>query len=131
MVVYGLCVLIMVGGLSAVNTIHAEEAVVQPRGLCLECEAMAGSIDMCKPETRTYAGTREHSYGFLWTKTCTVTSYEAQGANTCAWCGHELPFLDADQSDGLARHLCVEIHSECGAGDDGYYLVCPFQQPSY
>lgn len=121
-------VAVLAGGIGVVNTTHAEEAVVQPRLVCLNCTSPSGMDQICISDTRTYSGTREHSYGLFWSKTCTVTSYEAQGAYKCSWCGNEIPFEDAEQSDGLARHHCLEIHSDCGVGDDGYYLVCPFEQ---
>ena len=102
------------------------EQVVQPRMYCVECSTTIGMDRICIPDTRTYSGTREHKCGFLWSKTCTVTSYEAMGAYYCYGCGNAIFFEDDEQEDGYARHHCLEIHSECGAGDNGYYLVCPF-----
>lgn len=141
-------VLVLIGCLGTVGTIFAKEnenvlqetvhdhasvegeaasdTAVQPRMVCLECASIMQMSKLCLPDSRTYSGTREHGYGLFWSKTCTVNSYEALAVYYCDMCGNYIPFEDEEQSDGLARHHCLEIHSGCGAGDDGYYVVCPF-----
>lgn len=100
------------------------EAEVQPRMMCLKCASIMQMSQICLPDSRRYSGTREHKYGLLWSNTCTVTSYDAWGGYYCDFCGNFMPFEDEEQSDGLARHHCLEVHSGCGAGDNGYYVVC-------
>ncbi len=133
MIVTIIC-MVMVGCFGITDTIYAKETEkvladdvnsygVQPRMACLECSSIMQMLEVCLPDSRTYSGTREHSYGLLWSKTCTVTSYEAMAAYWCDVCGNTIMFDDPDQSDGYARHHCLEVHSACGSGN---YVVCPF-----
>lgn len=98
----------------------------QSRMFCLECSSIMQMRQICLPDSRRNEGTREHKCGLFWQDTCTVTTYSAWGGYYCDVCGNFIPFEDSEQSDGLGRHYCLEIHSKCGAGDDGYYLICPF-----
>lgn len=128
-----MCMMLTVG-FGTVNTTCAKEIesvseeevstyAVQPRMMCLECTSIMQMLEICLSDSRTYSGTREHSYGLLWSKTCTVTSYEAMAAYYCDVCGNTIMFEDSEQSDGYARHHCLEVHSSCGSGN---YVVCPF-----
>lgn len=128
-------IVILICCLGSAGTIYAQSkydeaakqgAEVQRRQVCLECASVLKMQQCCVPDSRRYSGTREHKCGVLWTDTCTVTSYDAWGAWFCTGCGNVVLFEDEEQSDGIARHHCQEVHSKCGVGDNGHYNVCPF-----
>lgn len=98
----------------------------QSRMMCLKCSSIMQMRQICLPDSRRNEGTREHKCGFLWQDTCTVTTYSAWAGYYCDVCENFIPFEDSEQDDGLARHYCLEIHTKCGAGDNGTYLICPF-----
>ena len=117
------------------ETAHSEDVVtetnnrisgVQPRMMCVKCSSIMEMYLLCLPDTRRVSGQREHKYGLLGTKTCTIVSYDANAAYYCDVCGNTIFLDDNEQPDGLARHHCLEVHSSCGAGNNGQYLVCPF-----
>lgn len=108
------------GSLTANDVMETEN---QSRMFCLECSSMMMMSEICLPDSRKFDGTGEHKYGFLWQDTCSVTGYTAWAGYYCDVCGNFIPFEDNEQSDGLARHYCLEIHSSCGKGS---YVVCPF-----
>lgn len=33
---------------------------------------------------------------------------------------------DVMETENQSRMFCLEIYSNCGAGNNGYYVVCPF-----
>ena len=106
---------------------EVQDNSLQPRMMCSECESIIEMRLICLPDTREISGTRVHKYGFLGTKSCTITSKDAKAAYFCDFCRRVDFLMDPDQEDGYARHHCLEIHSSCGAGDNGYYRVCPFE----
>lgn len=100
------------------------ESDISPQMVCLECESILQMRQVCRQECN-YAGTRTHKCGFLWQDTCTVDSYYSYMVYYCDFCGNIVePILD-EESEG---HLCLEIHSKCGAGDNGHYNVCLFDK---
>lgn len=107
---------------------NAEVSSIQPRNMCEKCSSIVQMKLKCFPETRRFSGQSHHKYGVLWSKTCTVVSYDANAAYYCDVCGNTIVLEDNEQPDGLARHHCLEVHSGCGAGNNGQYRVCPFEE---
>ncbi len=117
---------ISIDDIKSIQVIDNSDGNIQPREMCLNCTTTVQLVQLCLQNKELGDGTRTHKCGLLWRDTCTVKTYFSFAGDYCISCGNFIVYTDEDQSDGIGRHVCFEVHDTCGAGDNGQYDVCPF-----